>query len=517
MAFEPTTPTATAGPSKKVTKPSRAVSSVAWLVSETLVARVVAFGSQLLLAYLLVREDFGLFAMTNMVRAVAELIASPGLRTLLIQRHAEYDKLAAPVFWLSALLGLLGAASVCVVTYFWYQGEENALAARMIYVVALSIPLRAVCVLPESALRIRMQFAQIAMLGALNVVLTCVISITLAYYGFGAMSLVIPFPIVALIQLAITWWLVRPQIGRRFSIDDCWGILHSSLVLFASRVLTVLSANIDYFFLLMFHDKVVVGLYFLAFNISTQTLRLFSESLVQVLMPSLVHIPEQERRLATTVRATRAISLVVMPSCFLLGLIAKEFVEIGYRPEYIDMVPILVVLCLGMAFRCVGAISNALLNAQGRFGTVLTFDVLTTAIFSASVGVAAWLGSAVSVAFVVSANVIIRMLFLQRAALTYNGVTYFRAGVISYLLPVAVAFVAYLAGVSSVQWLQANVVVSPWRAAAIKIASFSVTYLLLAFWLMKDDVLALISRIASLWPRIFMGPDRKLADGSTPQ
>src|SRR5690606_34728509 len=122
------------------------------------------------------------------------------------------------------------------------------------------------------ALRIRMQFGAIAFLGAMAAVITAIISIGLAYLGFGAISLVAPFPIVALFQLGVAWWLARPKVTFIFDLEGYLQVIRSITVLFSSRVLTVFSANVDYFFLLMFHSKEVVGVYFLAFNISTQTI-----------------------------------------------------------------------------------------------------------------------------------------------------------------------------------------------------------------------------------------------------
>lgn len=488
----------------------KVVSSVAWLVSETIVARALAFVSQLVLAYLLVREDFGLFAMTNMVRAIADLIATPGFRTLIIQRHADYEKLATPVFWLSFVLGLIGGGLVVILSFFAMQGEDGPTVAKMMLVIALSIPLRAMCVLPESALRIRMQFAEIAMLGAFNVGLTAILSILFAYLGFGALSLAIPFPIVGALQFLIAWYLTRPKISLKVNLSDCYSILHDSTVLFTSRVLSVVSANIDYFFLLLFHNKDVVGIYYLAFNISTQTLRLFSENLVQVLMPSLAHIPEPERQFSMTLRATRAISLIVMPSCFLLACLSPQFIELFYRPEYLGMIPILQILSVGMAFRCVGAVSNALLNAQGRFGIVLAFDIITTIIFAASVGVAAWLGDSTQVAIVVSLNVVVRMLFLQQASLQGSNITWWTS-INAYLLPAILATIASVITEVATHGMSGGTRYELGVVLVAKSATFALAYLVMAMLFMREDMFLLASRIASLWPKIVIG-QKKITD-----
>jgi PST family polysaccharide transporter len=500
MLTEVTEPPLSPETPRRIPHLSRIVTSFAWLVTETISARIVAFLSQLVLAYLLVREDFGLFVQTNLVRSLADLIATPGFRILLIQRHAEFNRIATPVFWLSAILGLLCSAIIVVVA-FLSEAVESPIALAMILIVASSVPFRALSVLPEAALRIRMQFAEIAFLGLLAVLLTAVISIVLAYMGFGALSLVIPFPIVAIVQLFIAWWLTRPKVAFLFSLKDCGEVIQSTSILFASRLLTFFSANVDYFFLLMFHSKEVVGLYFLAFNMSTQTIRLFSDTLVQVLMPAMAHTSEVEKQSRISLRATRMIALIVIPGCVLLAVLAPQVVALCFRPEYLGMIPMLQVLCLGMAFRCVGAISNALLNAQGRFGTVLWFDATTTILFGVSVGLAAWLGTAVHVAVVVGVNVIVRMVLLQRASLRNSQIAISEA-VGSYMYP---AFVSLLSGVAT-QVLYHSLAVhisGDLGALIVKGCLFCVLYLSLASITMKKDVKATFGWIGSLWHKIF--------------
>ena len=169
------------------------------------------------------------------------------------------------------------------------------------------------------------------------------------------------------------------------------------------------------------------------------------------------------------------------------------------------MAPILQVLALGMAFRCVGAVSNALLNAQGRFGTVLWFDILTTIIFSVSVGFAAWLGTAIHVAVVVGINVIVRMIFLQQASLQESNITITTA-VASYLLPAAVALLASLSAEGAVQYLALWHQVGDLARLVVKGLVFGAVYLCLALVTMHDDVVATGSRLGSIWHRIAIRP-----------
>ena len=74
----------------------RILDGVLWSGVQTVLGRIVTFGGQLLLAYLLAPADFGLFAMATAVSAIILQFQDIGLGQVLLQRrerhviHAEH-------------------------------------------------------------------------------------------------------------------------------------------------------------------------------------------------------------------------------------------------------------------------------------------------------------------------------------------------------------------------------------------------------------------------------------------
>lgn len=70
--------------------------------------KVVAFGSQIALAWYLLPADFGLVGMALSVTSMAALISGMNLKVVLVQRQDRFEQDVGQVFWLSLVMGLTG-------------------------------------------------------------------------------------------------------------------------------------------------------------------------------------------------------------------------------------------------------------------------------------------------------------------------------------------------------------------------------------------------------------------------
>src|SRR5690606_17398595 len=85
----------------------------AWLLLQTLSVKLATVAGQIVLAWLLAPEDFGLIALAYSVVSFLTIFQASGLREILIQREREFSRLVSPAFWLSLLIG--GAVSLMIV------------------------------------------------------------------------------------------------------------------------------------------------------------------------------------------------------------------------------------------------------------------------------------------------------------------------------------------------------------------------------------------------------------------
>src|SRR6185312_13168116 len=91
-----------------------------------------------------------------------------------------------------------------------------------------------------------------------------------------AYSFVLPRPFIALGRLAILWSAARPPVRLNPEFRRWKHMLSDSATLFTSNLFLMLQWQGDYIVLKRLYETAVLGVYFLAFNLSIQTMQLFT-------------------------------------------------------------------------------------------------------------------------------------------------------------------------------------------------------------------------------------------------
>jgi O-antigen/teichoic acid export membrane protein len=80
---------------------TRARKAAAWSVTDVLLRQIVQLASSIVLARLLVPEDFGVLALVSLVVFLAGTLAEGGLAQALIQKRDVRPEDVSSVFWFS--------------------------------------------------------------------------------------------------------------------------------------------------------------------------------------------------------------------------------------------------------------------------------------------------------------------------------------------------------------------------------------------------------------------------------
>jgi O-antigen/teichoic acid export membrane protein len=176
----------------------------------------------------------------------------------------------------------------------------------------------------------------------------------------------------------------------------------STLMLGTSLAITCVMQG-DNLMLGLFHSKEVLGVYFFAYNLSTQTGQLVAANLGAVLMPALTKLAaDLPRQLNAAIRATRVMLLIGIPLSFIQAALVEPAVTLVFRGRWDAAVPVVQYLSIGMAMTLVNGCTSSILQSQGRFRFLLVWNAMVAVVFLAAVAVGAKVGAAVSVSVAVA-------------------------------------------------------------------------------------------------------------------
>ncbi|TIT91232.1 MAG: lipopolysaccharide biosynthesis protein, partial [Mesorhizobium sp.] len=122
----------------------------------------IQFISVVILARLLVPEDFGLVASVGPIVAFVGLLQNLGLQQALVQRRDISDRQLNQVFWVSALVGLGSSVVVAALApaIAAFYGDQRMFGITM--ASALPLLLGSIAAVPLALMNRHLQFGQLA-------------------------------------------------------------------------------------------------------------------------------------------------------------------------------------------------------------------------------------------------------------------------------------------------------------------------------------------------------------------
>lgn len=456
----------------------RSVHGFLWLFSQTVVTRIVNLAGQLTLAWLLEPSAFGLIALATSIQAFTTLAQQNGLNQILVARQSEYLTLANPAFWYSLAAGLFAAILMAVAAPLASHAFGHAELLGLILIMAAAAPFDAMRAVPTAKLGIDLRFGASAVVNAGSMTLSMLLTVVLAALDFGVYSFVLPLLIVTPVTTLVFFLLTNPPLRLNPEFRHWRTLLGVSGILLLTGVCNRMIQRGDYLILGAYYSPEQVGVYFMAYSLSVQTVMLLSNSLGSVLFPTLSKLQsEPHRQRAAFIRAARMMTLLAMPASVALAVVADPLVRMLFPEKWLPVIPILQVLAVGMALRTLMALADAHIRASGRFGLLLFSAFLQALIFFGLALAGAQFGVwyfalMVSVAFVVT-PVLATILALGCTSNTLISVLHIVAvPLLASLLGAVLAFpcIALLSGSAAWQFFVLAITAVVFAAATLTVA-----------------------------------------------
>jgi O-antigen/teichoic acid export membrane protein len=360
-----------------------------WMISQTLVSKVLSIGGQIALAWFLVRDDFALVGWTLAVASFPALIRDAGMQQILVQRQSKFQRWAGPVFWMSLMLGLVSGLVMVVgaplAAHFYHAPRLRSL----ILLMAIGSPITALATVPTAKIAIDLRFGFQALLALIMAVTGTALNVILARLHFGAYAIILPYVLLNLGQTVALWMASGVRIHRRFNFNRWRYVVSDSGILLLTAAVGMLMVQGDYLTLGIFHNATVVGLFYFAFNLSTQTYALLSVNVAGVLFPALSSLnSDRSRQVDAFVRAGSAFAAIAIPICLLQAALCGPGIRLIF-PKWQAAIPILSVLSIAMAMRTASLPATVLAAGQGRFRLNLYITIAASLVFLVCVAIGA--------------------------------------------------------------------------------------------------------------------------------
>jgi O-antigen/teichoic acid export membrane protein len=337
------------------------------------------FGINIILARLLMPEDFGLVAIVTSITAFFSLFNDLCLPMATVQRHEINHEQVSLLFWINTAWGCALAALVAATAHLFAKLYGDSRLTSIIAVLASSFIFTGLGSQHRALLKRQMRFTRLAIIELLAILPSIVVALMLAWLGFRYWALVymrlttLIFSTLGVL-LACGWRPGRPRLATQIRPLLVLGTHLTSL-----SVMAYLIRNVDNLLIGWYSGARALGLYTKAYQMLLVPAQQFSTPLAGVAVPTLSRLQLDPQRYNSYYHRSILLSAAIgMPLIAFLFVSADWIVPLLLGSQWVESVPLFRALALAAFISPVDFGSAWIVISLGRTGRQIKWAPFAT-------------------------------------------------------------------------------------------------------------------------------------------
>jgi len=345
----------------------RAMSAGVWGAALRVIVRSAILIRTVILARILVPDDFGLMAIAVLAIALVEQLTQSGFDQALVQRRDDIRQYLDTAWTVQVIRGAAIAAALFAGAPLIAQFFNTPGALAIIRVLSIAVLLRGLVNIAvvyfvkdlRFDLRFRYEVAQS--------VVDAIVSIIAALILRNVWALVLGVLAGSLARL-IASYVVHPYRPRlRWETGHARMLFGFGKWVFAANVMGYVTNNLDDIVVGRMLGITSLGLYRMAYNFSQSVATEVGQTINQVAFPTYSLLQAAEDRLKTAyLGALHAVAFFSVPIAFGIALVAADLTIGLLGDDWAPMIRAMQVLSIAGLGRAIGATSGPLFDGLGR-------------------------------------------------------------------------------------------------------------------------------------------------------
>lgn len=352
-----------------------------WEYGSQYTGKFLVFISTVILARILLQEDFGLAGYALIVIGFLEILEGLGIGSAIIYHYEDNERLDT-AFWIGLGMGVI----LFLVTWFlvaplaglFFRDPQVVPITRTL---GLTFPISAFHLVHRALLTKKLAFGRKFVPEMARSITKGVISIILALLDFGAWSLIIGQLAGTAAETLVYWLIVpwRPQL--RFQSKLVSSLLGYGTKVIAIEGLGILMLNADYLLIGRYMTAAALGTYTLAFRVPELLVKQFCNIVGNVTFPIYSQLRDDPQALQRGfLKTMRYMTLLTIPMGLGLALVSRPFVLIFFTEKWTDAIPVMSAISLYTLLRSLVFNAGSVYKATGRPGLLSRLSLIQTVV-----------------------------------------------------------------------------------------------------------------------------------------
>lgn len=355
----------------------RAVQGFTWKMGEKIGAQVIQFVLQIILARLLLPEEYGLVGLLTIFITISDVFILQSFTAALIQKkdadEADFSSVYVINVLVSVFIYLILFFSAPLVAGFYQEIKLKSLMR----VLSLNVIIGSFCSVQNAILSRNLDFKKSFARNLANVLAQGIVGIGAAMAGFGPWALVFSKLAGTFVGTLVLCFTVRWNFVFRFSLSRLTSLFSFGSKVLANNLINTIFNNLNSLVIGKFYSSSDLGQYQKGQQIPQTLMTAIDGGFSEVLFPMLSSIQDDLERIKDSLRKSMKISMyLVFPVMLGLFAIAEPLTMVLLTEKWLPCVPYLRLQCILCLFWPLSARTHAL-NAIGRSDVTLKISFVT--------------------------------------------------------------------------------------------------------------------------------------------
>jgi teichuronic acid exporter len=348
-----------------------------WSFLERFGTQLIQFGISIILARLLLPKDFGLIAILYVFINLSNTLINSGFGQALVQKKAATFIDECSIFYFNFFIALLTVFCLFLFAPSIAEFFDEPKLTKMTRVLSLALIFNSLGLVQRTLLAKNIDFKTQLKVSLLSIIISALLSISMALNGFGVWSLIGLYLCKDLFNTVFVWFFSSWRPSLIFSMISLKSMFSFGSRLFLVSLLNSVFGNIYQLIIGKFFSTSTLGFYSRADTLYKYPVTLLSGVVSQVTFPVFSKIQDDKQRLKTAVqKSLKTIVLITFPLMVGLVIVAHPLVEVLLTKKWLPSVSYLQLLCvIGMIYP-ISVLNLNALNAQGRSDLFLKIDII---------------------------------------------------------------------------------------------------------------------------------------------
>ncbi|MBL8028976.1 MAG: lipopolysaccharide biosynthesis protein [Fibrobacteres bacterium] len=359
----------------------KTISGVIWSAVEKFSVQFTQLITGIILARLLSPSEFGIVGMVTIFLTISYVFIDSGFSVTLIRKLDRTETDFSTVFCFnvasSILLYLILFALAPYISSFYNQ----QILTPIVRVVALNLVINSLTVIQRVQFAIKVDFKIQAKVSFLAAIISGLVGVLAAHGGYGVWSLIIQTITNSIICCIMFWTLSSWKPISKFSFRAFKELFSSGSKFLASSLIYTASRNSYAALIGKVFTPADLGYYTRADQFSQFPSSNITSIMVRVTLPILSTLQNDVQKLSHVYRQYLKLSAyVVFPLMVGLAAVSRPFIVLSIGEKWIEVVPLLQILCFVMMWYPIHAINLNLLQIKGRSDLFLKLEIIKNVI-----------------------------------------------------------------------------------------------------------------------------------------